>query len=86
MTASVERMLAMRSIDVEAKDGVHGLAHLAAEEGYIELVHLLCDRGADIEARDNTGCRPLHQAAYHSRLSIMKYLIEERKCRNQCEK
>jgi len=38
----------------------------------------LCDRGADIEARDYGGWRPLHYAAIYGHISIVKELIEVR--------
>jgi ankyrin repeat protein len=38
----------------------------------------LCDRGADAEARDNEGWRPLHYAAFYGHITVVKELIEER--------
>jgi ankyrin repeat protein len=38
----------------------------------------LCDCGADIEARDNTGWRPLHCAAMNGHISVVEELIGER--------
>ena len=38
----------------------------------------MCDLGADIEARDNGGCMPLHLEDCHCRISVMKELIEVR--------
>ncbi len=52
--------------------------HSAALRGHVEIVRLLCDRGADVEARDNGGRRPLHYAAFHGHISVVKELIEER--------
>jgi ankyrin repeat protein len=45
--------------------------HFAADRGHIEIVRLLCDHGADIEARDYDECRPLHEAAYHGHISVV---------------
>ena len=52
--------------------------HNTAINGYIELVRLLCDHGADIEARTFIGWRPLHSAACFGNISIVKELIEVR--------
>ena len=38
----------------------------------------MCDRGANIEARDIIGYRPLHRAAINGHISVVKELIEER--------
>jgi ankyrin repeat protein len=51
---------------------------LGCYQGHVEIVRLLCDRGADVEARDNGGWRPLHYAAIYGHISVVKELIEER--------
>jgi ankyrin repeat protein len=38
----------------------------------------LCDHGADIEACDDSGWRPLHYAAFYGHISVVKELIEVR--------
>ena len=48
------------------------------EEDHVEIVRLLCDRGADVEAFNNGGFRPLYYAAYNGHISVVKELIEER--------
>ena len=65
---------------MEAKDDSDGWTplHWAADRGLVEIVRLLCDRGADVEARDNHGRRPLHWAAMNGDISVVKELIEER--------
>jgi ankyrin repeat protein len=51
---------------------------LCCYQGHVEIVRLLCDHGADVEARTNSGWRPLHLAAMHGHISVVKELIEER--------
>ena len=74
------RLLIYKGAQVEAKDNDGWTPlHLAAQEGHVEIIRLLYDFGADIEARSyDTGSRPLHIAATHGRLSVLKELIEER--------
>ena len=38
----------------------------------------MCDRGADVEARDLYGWRPLQIATSYDHISVVKELIEER--------
>ena len=49
-----------------------------ASEGRVEIVRLLCDRGADVESRSKFGRRPLHCAAFWGHIFVVKELIEER--------
>jgi ankyrin repeat protein len=50
-------------IDLGHFDGENGtLIHVAVEEGLEEMVSLLLDRGADVQALDNRGRTPLHRA------------------------
>ncbi len=44
----------------------------------IEIFRLFCDRGADVEARDGGGRKPLQCAACNGHISVVKELIEER--------
>ena len=50
-------------IDLGHFDGENGtLIHVAVEEGLEEMVALLLNRGADVQALDNRGRTPLHRA------------------------
>ncbi len=50
-------------IDLGHFDGENGtLIHVAVEEGLEEMVGLLLNRGADVQALDNRGRTPLHRA------------------------
>jgi ankyrin repeat protein len=72
MTSSVVRMLEMRSIDVEAKEGVYGWTCLmtAAWNGHLAICRLLIDKGAQVEAKDSGGWTPLHYAAFKATLRL----------------
>jgi hypothetical protein len=78
MTSSVVRMLEMRSIDVEARRGVLGETCLitAAWNGHLDICRLLIDKGAQVEAKDGTGCAPLHFAAIQGHVEIVRLLCD----------
>lgn len=55
----------------------HGpLLKIAAELGYVEMVDLLLDHGADIEATDDLGQRPLLSAARYGRIDVVRRLLD----------
>jgi ankyrin repeat protein len=78
MTASVVRMLAMRSIDVEAKEGVSGWTCLIADvlNGDLTICRLLLDEGAQVGAKDSIGGTPLHFAAWDGHVEIVRLLCD----------
>ena len=66
-------------LQLQARDSIiYNPLHQTAFVGHLEIVRLLCDRGADVEARERWGWRPLHWAAYNGHISILKELIEVR--------
>ena len=78
MTASVVRMLEMRSIDVEAKVGEYGETCLmtAAYHGHLDICRLLIDKGAQLEAENSHGGTPLHCAAVRGHVEIVRLLCD----------
>jgi uncharacterized protein len=64
--------------DVDTGKGTyHGpLLKIAAELGYLEIVDLLLDRGADIEATDDLGQRALLSAARFGRTEVVRCLLD----------
>ena len=78
MTASVVRMLAMRSIDIEAKNGVNGWTCLysAACFGHLDICRMLLDKGAQVNARSKGGWTPLHYAAQQGHIEIVRLLCD----------
>ena len=51
------------------------LLKVAAELGYLDIVLLLLDRGADIEATDDLGQRALMGAARYGRTEVVRHLL-----------
>jgi ankyrin repeat protein len=64
--------------DVDTGEGTyHGpLLKVAAELGYLEIVDLLLDRGADIEATDDLGQKALLSAARFGRSEVVRRLLD----------
>jgi hypothetical protein len=78
MTSSVVRMLEMRSIDVEAKEGVNGWTCLITGScyGHLAICRLLLDKGAQVEAKSSIGMTPLHYAASEGHIEIVRLLCD----------
>ena len=56
-------------------DGITPL-HMAAQEGHLDIVRYLVERGADFNQADKWGQTPLHAAAYNGHIEVVRYLIE----------
>lgn len=54
--------------------------HIAAMNGNLEILNLLINAGADINAVNRDGNTALHIAAYNCDVSIMERLVKEVKC------
>jgi ankyrin repeat protein len=49
--------------------------HEAALKGHREIVELLLERGAAVNARNSSGATPLHDAALAGRLAVIEILL-----------
>jgi hypothetical protein len=78
LTTSVKRLLSIRNINVNVKDDRFGATplHYAAENGHIEIAHLLLQNGANVNAKDKIGNTPLHFAAIHGHIDILHLLVD----------
>ena len=50
--------------------------HTAAEEGNIDIVRLLIERGAEVDSRDDAGHTPLHEASRSGHVEVARALID----------
>jgi len=80
MISSVKRMLEMKSIDVEAREGGEEggstCLKIAACKGHLDICRLLIDKGAQVNTKDEVGSTPLHYAAMHGRIEIVRLLCD----------
>jgi ankyrin repeat protein len=78
-TTRVQRLL-NRGAPVNVAVGKLSPLHVAAAEGYHEVVHVLVAAGADCSAIYNTaslgGLTPLHLAAYYGHPVVIKHLLK----------
>lgn len=72
---------AKRAIDigahVNASDGDYTPIHWAVQEGYVKIIGLLLDNGADINSHDEFGFTPLQKAVGENNPKLVRYLIRK---------
>ena len=74
-----EHLITKHPEHVNARGGSHETPmHVAAQAGHANIISLLIDHGADMEARSGTinGGTPLNRAAWYGRLKIGQYLLD----------
>ncbi|KAH8585593.1 ankyrin repeat-containing domain protein, partial [Bisporella sp. PMI_857] len=65
-------------LDVEAADSFGRTAlHHASDNGHLEVVTLLLEKGADLEAADIYGKTALHHASRNGHLEVVTLLLEK---------
>src|SRR5258708_22890506 len=50
--------------------------HVASNQGDVELVQVLLEHGADIEAQDDYGSTPIHLASFFGEVELVQVLLE----------
>ena len=75
-TSSVKRLLSIRNINVNVNDDWNGMTplHEAASNYNVEIVRLLLQNGADVNAKSKGGYIPLHYAVIDGRTDIFDIL------------
>ena len=76
------------NIDIESKDTKYDQTPLlwASENGYVEVVKLLLDKEADINAANKDGWTPLHGASYYGHIEVIKLLLDKEANVNAADK
>ncbi len=75
----ITKLLVARGADVALNNGPCGRAplHMAVREGSpMEIVKLLLENGADVNALDGNRATPLHEACWHRDRAMAAFLIE----------
>ncbi|KAH0419847.1 hypothetical protein CcaCcLH18_14269 [Colletotrichum camelliae] len=62
-------------VDIRAENGSTALA-FASRNGHMEMVRLLLEKGADMNAVDNEGQTPMYVASYYGHLDVLQHLIK----------
>lgn len=70
------RELLKLGLDPNHMDNGFTLLHWAAQERHIDIVRLLFENGADINAKDALGVTPLYYAAGDGDLKVVETLVE----------
>ncbi|CAI6340834.1 unnamed protein product [Periconia digitata] len=74
----VQFFLARPNVDMLAKPDWHGktLLHYATESSRVHTIDLILRAGFDLNARDDSGCTLLHQAAMKDNVAAFKRLLD----------
>lgn len=73
---SYSEHLILKNVPVEQKDGEERTAlSYAAEEGHTETVEVLLQYGAEPDADDRYGLKPMHYAAQKCKVGVVKQLL-----------
>ena len=83
-TETVRTLLCMPEVDVnQSNDRSYTSLHLAVSRKHYQMfqkhsavMQVLIDAGADVEAKDDMGCSPLHFACEAGKLEIVQMLVE----------
>lgn len=84
---SVQYLLATNKININHKtcDGSQfSLLHIAAQQGLVEMTKLLCQNGADKNAKSVQGSKPIHHAARGGHIKLVEFYLENGMSVNRC--
>jgi len=71
------RLLIFKGADVNMIDSQgNSLVHIAAINGYLDVLKILVEYSVDLEVTDANGCKPIYAAAIHNQLDVLKYLVQ----------
>ena len=74
----IAKSLVVEHGHVDSRDFYDDLTplHVASSYGYIEVVRILVEQGADMTAQDNHQRTPLHAASGEGRVDVARFLVE----------
>ena len=74
--AYIERILLMGQYSSGVDENIRSPVHYVCKNGNLEILALLYDHAADLEAEDMYGRTPLHIASYYRNHNIVSFLLE----------
>jgi ankyrin repeat protein len=75
--AGLHRLIVTQDVDLNWADALGRTAlHYAAANGYLEVVEVLLDAGAQVNPSDNDGFTPLHRAVQGAHRDVVRRLME----------
>lgn len=81
----VSCLLATNKIDINLETPeLFSLLHIAAQAGRLEMTKFLCDKGADINTRNEFGSKPIHHAAREGHIQIVEFYLNKGLSVNEC--
>ena len=76
-TDTVRYLVSLPEVDLNHQDsGNCTVLHIAVQQEHADVVQVLIDAGADIEAKDDEGHSPLHLASISGELTTVKVLVK----------
>ena len=80
----VQALAKFQSEKVNMKYNFHGseqtLLHAACKKGYCDMIEILLENGADVQAVDRNGDAPIHIACNGLRLDCLKPILQNKGC------
>ena len=77
---AVVRFLIEHGADIKAQDTLfsRSVIHFAAENGNLDTIKYLAEKGADLLDKDDFGATAMHYAARSNKLDVLKYLVDKK--------
>ena len=79
----VQALAKFQSEKVNMKYSSHGREtplHAACKKGYCDMIEILLENGADVQATDSSGDAPIHIACKNLRLDCLKPILQSKGC------
>lgn len=75
--AHIVEKLCSKGAEVDGISQTTSPIHMAARYGHVEVLHVLCRHGADVNRRISFGRTPLQEASLHGHVAVSRQLCEQ---------